>query len=497
MEYEAVIGVEVHAQIYTRSKMYCACPVLEDNGGLAPNSAVCPVCLALPGALPVVNRRAVEMGIRSALALNCEIATVNRFARKSYFYPDLPKGYQISQHALPLARDGYLDIETPQGPRRIHIRQVHLEEDAAKLLKTTGAPTRIDFNRAGVPLLEIVSAADMHTPAELQAYAKTLYRTLVNLRINGGNLESGALRFEANISVRPRGARNLNPRSEIKNLNSFRALVRSAEYEIQRQIALYRQGRSVEQQTLGWDEKQARTYPQRSKEQADDYRYFPEPDIPPLHITKTWIAEIRAQLPELPLAQKNRLVKDYAIRPYDAALLTESSANADYFERAAKLGQTHALSAQEIANWISGELFRLCNTTDIQLHECAVTPEKLVALLTHYQKGYLSSTAVKTVLAEIFTKGGSPDATIERLGLIQVSDDKALIDWIKQVIEQNPQQTQLYQNSKTGLLGWFVGQVMQISGGKANPAKTRTWLQKFLEQKVGGQKPPLNDNPTR
>ena len=483
MDYEAVIGLEVHAQIHTRSKMFCSCPVAEDTGDLPPNTYVCPVCLALPGALPVVNRRAVEVGILTGLALHCTINPVNVFSRKSYFYPDLPKGYQISQYDLPLAVNGYLEIEVNGERRRIDITRAHLEEDTGKLYHQDDGSALVDFNRAGVPLLEIVSEPDMRTVDEVRAYATTLHDALVYLGVNSGDMEKGVMRFEANVSIRPKGSDVLKTRVEIKNLNSFRALTRSVEYEIARQIEVVEAGGAVVQQTMGWDDARGETYPQRSKEHAHDYRYFPEPDIPPLEIDPAWIASLQAQVPELPQAKKRRLVADYRIRPYDAELLVNDQAVAAYFETAAQAGRGLDVEPQEVANWITSELFRLLKESGVPIHACHVTPESLIALLFLQHKGALSATAAKTVLGEVFVAGESPEAVVKRLGLAQISDTEALTAMVAEVIEANPVPVQQYLDGKTGLLSWLVGQVMRASKGKANPQEVRKLLEQTLEQK--------------
>ncbi len=394
-EYEAVVGLEVHAQIHTRAKMYCTCPVVADTGDVPSNTPVCPVCLALPGTLPVVNRRAVELGIMTGLALGCTINPVNVFARKSYFYPDLPKGYQISQYELPLAVNGALEIETEAGMRRIGITRAHLEEDTAKLYHQDDGLALVDFNRAGVPLLEIVSEPDMRTVEEVQAYATTLRDVLIYLGINAGDMEKGEMRFEANVSIRPAGTTTLGTRTEIKNLNSFRALASSVVYEIERQKAVLAGGGTVVQQTLGWDEVAGRTYPQRSKEEAHDYRYFPEPDIPPLEITPEWIEALQGHVPELPLAKKRRLMAEYGIRPYDAALLVGDRRVADYFETAAGIARAQGVAAQDVANWVGGELFRILNATGTPIDACKTPPERLAALLALVQQGTVSVTAAR------------------------------------------------------------------------------------------------------
>jgi aspartyl-tRNA(Asn)/glutamyl-tRNA(Gln) amidotransferase subunit B len=484
MEYEAVIGLEVHAQIHTRSKMYCACPVVADTGNVPPNTQVCPVCLALPGTLPVVNRGAVELGIVTGLALGCTINPVNVFARKSYFYPDLPKGYQISQYELPLAVNGALEIEMESGTGRIGITRAHLEEDTAKLYHQDDGSALVDFNRAGVPLLEIVSEPDMHTVEEVQAYATTLRDVLIYLGINAGDMEKGEMRFEANVSVRPMRSTTLGTRTEIKNLNSFRALTSSVAYEIERQKAVLADGGTVIQQTLGWDEAAGRTYPQRSKEHAHDYRYFPEPDIPPLEIAPEWIETLRAHVPELPMAKKRRLMAEYGIRPYDAALLVGDRRVAGYFEAAAEVARAQGVSAQDVANWVGGELFRILNATATPIDACKTTPERLAALLALVQQGTVSVTAAKTALGAMCETGESPEEAVHRLELTQISDADALTALIEAALDAYPAQVQQYLDGKTNLLGWLVGQVMQLSQGKANPQDTRRLLQQALERRT-------------
>ena len=480
MSYEAIIGLEVHAQVQSRSKMYCACPVMGDTGDLQPNTYVCPVCLALPGALPVVNRRAVELGIQAALALHCTVAPESVFARKSYFYPDLPKGYQISQSDLPLATDGYLEVQTGAGANRIRITRVHLEEDTGKLLHQHDGAW-VDYNRAGVPLLEIVSAPDLRTVEEVRAYAITLRANLVALGVNSGDMEKGALRFEANVSVRPVGATALGTRTEIKNLNSFRALAHAVEAEVQRQITTLESGRSIEQQTLGWDEARGATFVMRGKEHAHDYRHFPEPDIPPLRISAAWVEALRAALPELPAARAQRFIAAYGLRAAEAQLLSGERAFAAYFE-ATMAAANGAVAAQDIANWITGEFFRLFKELHLSMEQCRVTPLQLVRLQQLRQTHALSSTAAKAVLAEMFQTGEAPEAASERLGMLQLSDVVALQTWAERVIAANPTQVTQYLSGKSAVLGWLVGQIMATSQGRANPQQAREALLVVLER---------------
>jgi aspartyl-tRNA(Asn)/glutamyl-tRNA(Gln) amidotransferase subunit B len=367
MEYEPVIGLEVHAQIHTRSKMFCPCPVVEDTGDLDPNTYVCPVCTAMPGVLPVINKRVIEIAVMTGLALDCEVPPVNRFARKSYFYPDLPKNYQISQYELPLCVNGYLDIETEGSPKRIRIRRAHQEEDTGKLYHVGAGVSHVDLNRAGVPLLEIVTEPDMRSVEEVVAYATKLRTILVYLGVSSGDMEKGMMRFEANISVRPVGTDQMNPRHEIKNLNSFRALARSTAYEIEDQIATMEAGGTVVQQTMGWNEVREVTVPQRGKEHAHDYRYFPEPDLPPLEISREWVEELRARLPELPDAKKARFIHAYELPEYDANLLVEDCAVAGYYEAA--VAAARQVTPKVVANWVTGELFRQMKERNVGIWE--------------------------------------------------------------------------------------------------------------------------------
>ncbi|MCX7681553.1 MAG: Asp-tRNA(Asn)/Glu-tRNA(Gln) amidotransferase subunit GatB [Anaerolineae bacterium] len=484
MKYEAVIGLEVHAQIHTRSKMFCPCPVVEDTGDLPPNTYVCPVCAGMPGTLPVINRRAIEMAIKTGLALHCEIPPVSCFARKSYFYPDLPKGYQISQYELPLCVNGYLDIETEEGTKRIRITRAHMEEDAGKLYHMGDGSSRVDLNRAGVPLLEIVSEPDMRSVAEVIAYATRLHSYLVYLGVNSGDMEKGVMRFEANVSVRPAGSDALNPRHEIKNLNSFRALARSVAYEIESQIATLEQGGVIVQQTMGWDESRGITVPQRGKEYAHDYRYFPDPDLPPLEISRAWVEELRAGLPELPDARRARFIRDYGLSAYDAGLLVAERAVADYYE--STLSQlASAAEPKAVANWITGEVFRLMNENG-----CTITgappPSQLAELIDLVQDGTINLNTGKRVLEEMFTTGRSARQIVEERGLAQISDTAALERIVAQVLNGHPTEVTQYLSGKVQLFGWLMGQVMRATQGKANPQLVKELLQAQLEARRSG-----------
>ncbi len=477
MAYEPVIGLEVHAQIHTASKMFCSCPVVEDTGDVPPNTYVCPVCTAMPGVLPVINRRVIEKAIMTGLALHCEIPRINRFARKSYFYPDLPKGYQISQYALPLSINGYLDIETEEGPRRIGIRRAHQEEDTGKLYHTGGGASLVDYNRAGVPLLEIVSEPDMRSVEDVRAYATKLHAILVYLGINSGSMERGVMRFEANVSVRPAGSDELNPRHEIKNLNSFRALAHSVAYEIESQIATLESGGQVVQQTMGWDEGRGITVPQRSKEQAHDYRYFPEPDLPPLEIDPEWVEELRERLPELPEARQARFVETYDLSEYDAGLLVTDRAMADYYENVVAASEA---SGKIVANWITGELFRLMNETNQSIEDIQVPPDRLAELVTLVERGTINTNTGKEVLETMFSSGQDAQSIVDERGLAQISDATTLEKTIIRVLDENPDQVDEYLAGKKQVFGWLIGQVMRTTQGKANPQVVRDVLQSEL-----------------
>jgi aspartyl-tRNA(Asn)/glutamyl-tRNA(Gln) amidotransferase subunit B len=481
MEFEPVIGLEIHAELETRSKMFCACPVV-DSTQAEPNIAVCPVCAGMPGVLPVVNRRAVEYALRVALALECEISTTSIFARKNYFYPDLPKGYQISQYEQPLARRGRLAILTSQGERLIRIRRVHLEEDTGKLthISRDGETySLVDLNRAGVPLLEIVSEPDLHSAEEVRAYATAMRSLLRYLGVNSGDMQKGVMRIEPNVSVRPVGSRELGTRTEIKNLNSFRALERGVAYEIQRQSQLLRQGEKVIQETVGWDDLREVTFTQRVKEGEEDYRYFPEPDLPPLVVEQEWIEQVRAGLPELPAAKFHRFRDQYGLGPYDAEVLVAEREVAEYYERV--LVSAGDVAPKTVANWITGELFSLLNQAGLSIQDCAVPPEALAVLIRMVMNAELNINTGKTVLAEMFRSGRAPDEIVSERGLRQISDSEQIAELVKRVLEENPEQVAAYLKGKEALYGWLFGQVMRLAKGQANPQVIQSELSKQLE----------------
>lgn len=480
-EYEGVIGLEVHAELLTESKMFCGCRVV-DSVEAPPNTAVCPVCLGMPGMLPVLNRRAIEFAMRVALALSCEIQTENVFARKNYFYPDLPKGYQISQYELPLARQGWLEISLPDGTsRRVGIRRVHMEEDTGKLTHLNGEGSLVDYNRSGVPLLEIVSEPELHTADEVHAYALRLRQILRYLEVNSGDLEKGVLRVEPNISVRPRGSAEFGTRTEVKNLNSFRALAGATAYELERQEALLRNGEAVVQETRGWQEDRRETFSQRVKEEAEDYRYFPEPDLPPLSIDDAWIARVREDLPELPHVKAERYKKELGLSPYDAGVLTEDRPVAEWYEAALRAGG----EPKAVANWLINNLFALINESEQEIDEIRVTPEGLVALLKLVDDQTISHNTAKEVLGEMFAGGKDPQAIVDEKGLAQISDEASLERVVQRVLGENEAQVQAYLEGKAQLQGWFVGQVMRETRGKANPQLVNDLVRHLLERKRG------------
>ncbi len=502
MPYEPVIGLEVHAELLTQSKMFCGCAVV-DSTSAAPNTVVCEVCAGMPGTLPVINERAVEFGLRVALALHCEVPDVNVFARKNYFYPDLPKGYQISQYELPLAINGYLDIETSAGPKRVRVRRVHLEEDTGKLNHAEERGARgeergsvrpsllaprssdsslVDLNRAGVPLLEIVTEPDLRSVEEVRAYATALRQLLRYLGVNNGDMEKGVIRFEANISVRPAGSDELRPRTEVKNLNSFKAMERAAAYEIERQSAVWESGGSVAQETMGWNDADGVTVSQRGKEHAHDYRYFPEPDLPPLEIDRAWIERLRAELPELPAARRDRFMHAFGLTRYDSDLLTSERAVAEYFEAVCAAGAApKAVPPKAAANWITGELFRLMNAAGLSIDQAKVTPRALAGLIALTTAGTINSNTAKTVFEEMFATGQDADAIVASKGLAQVSDTAEIEALIDRVLAANPEQVKTFLAGKPTVEQWFFGQVMKATQGRGNPQVIRGLLAEKLK----------------
>lgn len=487
MEFEPVIGLEVHAELKTHSKMFCSCRVV-DSTEAEPNTAVCPVCAGMPGTLPVVNRMAVVFGLRVALALECEVNLTSIFARKNYFYPDLPKGYQISQYEMPLARNGRLVIPTSQGEKAIRVRRVHLEEDTGKLTHVSQDGQNyslVDLNRAGVPLLEIVSEPDLHSAEEVRAYAVALRSLLMYLGVNSGDMQKGVLRIEPNISVRPLGSSKFGTRTEIKNLNSFRALERSVSFEIYRQSELIRRGDSVLQETRGWDESQSVTFTQRVKEGEEDYRYFPEPDLPPLAVEQALLDDVRVHLPELPAHKQRRYRDDYGLSQYDASVLTVEPIVAAYFE--ATLGEATNVFPKIVANWITGDLFALLNQAEVTLETCQVSPQMLAELLQLVVNGEINQNTAKAVLAEMFRSGRTAGAIVLEQGLRQVSDVSAIFDWVQSTLAANSEQVASYLAGKETVSRWLFGQVMRLAQGKANPQLIQHELDRQLAELKDGQ----------
>ncbi len=481
MEYEAVIGLEVHAQLQTRSKMFCRCST--QYAGAEPNTHICPVCAGFPGVLPVLNEYAVELAMRVGLALNCEIVSTNRFDRKHYPYPDLPKGYQISQYDLPLAVGGYLTIGHMGEERRIGIIRVHMEEDTGKLLHRRGDDGEVysllDLNRAGVPLLEIVSAPDLHSGAEARAYAQKLRQILRYIDASTGNMEEGALRVDANVSVRPRGSEELGPKVEIKNMNSFRSVERALDHEIARQLEVVRSGGRISQETRGWDEAAQVTLPQRRKEYADDYRYFPEPDLPPLVISDERRRQTQGNVAELPDARRDRLAEQYAISAYDAEVLTGSRDTADYFEAVvARLGD--GVPPKLAANWITGDLFRLAKGEDGDLSGSKLSPDLMAELVGMVHGGEVNQGSARLLLEDAFRSGRSPRALARERGLLQVSDESQLSGAVRRAIEENPAAVEDYRGGKKQAIGFLIGQVMRQTRGTAKADVVRTLLEREL-----------------
>jgi aspartyl-tRNA(Asn)/glutamyl-tRNA(Gln) amidotransferase subunit B len=481
LEFEPVIGLEVHAELETRSKMFCSCAVVDSTQAL-PNTSVCPVCAGMPGVLPVVNRTAVDYALRVALALDCKIEHTSIFARKNYFYPDLPKGYQISQYEQPLARHGCFLFVTSQGQREIRIRRVHLEEDTGKLThieKDGESYSLIDLNRAGVPLLEIVTEPDFRSAEEVRAYAVALRSLLRYLGVNSGDMQKGVMRIEPNVSVRPVGSSTLGTRVEIKNLNSFRSIERAVDYEIQRQSEQLRRGEPIRQETVGWDIDREVTVTQRVKEGEEDYRYFPEPDLPPLVVEQDWVERTRAGLPELPVARLNRFKVQYGLSDYDAGVLTAERNVADYFEKV--VTAVPEAPGKIVSNWVSGELFSLLNQSGRDIDGQPVSPEELAALIHSVLQEEINNNTAKNVLAEMFQSGKTVYDVIQERGLRQISDADSIERLISEVLAGYPDQVAAYQDGKTGVSNWLFGQAMRAAKGQANPQVLQSELNRQLE----------------
>jgi aspartyl-tRNA(Asn)/glutamyl-tRNA(Gln) amidotransferase subunit B len=479
-KYEPVIGLEVHVQLLTKTKIFCACST---RFGDAPNANTCPVCLGLPGTLPVLNKRVIEMAARASLALHCTVHEHSRFARKNYFYPDLPKGYQISQYELPLATGGWVEIELDGKKKRIGITRLHVEEDAAKNLhegfSQSATKAYIDYNRCGSPLAEIVSEPDMRTPDQAYAYLTTLRQILLYAGVSDCNMEQGSLRCDANVSVRLRGTEPFGTKVEVKNLNSFKFLQKALGYEIERHVGVIESGGCILQETRLWNQAEGRTVSMRSKEKAHDYRYFPEPDLLPVHVSAAWCEEIRRTLPELPEAKRTRFESSYGITPYDAEVLTSSHARADYFEAVTKAGAT----GKNAANWMQTELLRRLNDSGKEIEASPVSPAALADLLKLVESGQITAAIGKKVFATMFESGRTAADIVAAEGLAQISDTSAIEQAARQVIENNPDNVAKFRSGNEGVFKFFVGQVMRLTRGQANPQAVNDIVRKLLAER--------------
>jgi aspartyl-tRNA(Asn)/glutamyl-tRNA(Gln) amidotransferase subunit B len=477
-KYEPVIGLEVHVQLLTATKIFCSC---RNRFGDDPNTNVCPVCLGLPGALPVLSREAVSLALRAALATRCTIHGTSVFSRKNYFYPDLPKGYQISQYDQPVATEGYVEIPAAGAFRRVRLQRIHMEEDAGKLLHEgfawSAEKSGVDFNRSGVPLIEIVSHPDMRTAEEAYDYLTALKAVLLYARVSDCNMEEGSLRCDANVSIRPRGSAELGTRAEIKNLNSFRNVARAIQYEVARQAALLDAGGRVVQETRLWNADRAETVSMRSKEEAHDYRYFPEPDLPPLVVSPAWVEEVRAALPELPADKRRRFVSAYGLPDYDAGVLTLSREVADYYEAVAR----ESGNAKAASNWVMTEVMRKVKEDGLG-DAPPLPPVHLAHMIRLIDTGTISGKTAKDVFEKMWQSGEPPEVIVKREGLVQVSDEAAIRSAIAEVMAAGAEQVAAYRKGKTGTLGWFVGQVMKKMGGKANPQVVNGLLKEALSK---------------
>ncbi len=478
MEYESVIGLEVHAQLLTRSKIFCGCST---TFGEEPNTQTCPVCTGQPGSLPVVNRKVVEFAIKLGLATSCRIAPYSLFARKNYFYPDLPKGYQISMYEYPLAEDGFIEIMVQGQKKRIQIIRIHMEEDAGKLkhgeAPETEAFSYVDFNRTGVPLVEIVSGPDIRSPQEAGDYLRKLRAILQYLEICTGDMEKGTFRCDANVSVRPKGQKEFGTRTELKNMNSFRHVEKALEHEIKRQMAMLEDGEKVVQETRLWDVDQGITISMRGKEEAHDYRYFPDPDLVPLRIDEEWVEEIHKSLPELPNERKERFIRQYQIPEYDAEILTSTKTMAIYYEECVRLFH----EPKTVSNWMMGELLRELKHDEREIDQCPITPQHLAEMLSMIKEETISGKIAKDVFEEMVRTGERPEKIVRDKGWIQILDAGEIERAIERAIEANPKQVEDYRKGKEKLFGFFVGEVMKQTKGKANPKLVNELLKKKLK----------------
>ena len=480
--FEIVIGLEIHAQLATKSKIFCGCST---EFGAQPNTNTCPICLGLPGVLPVLNKKVVEYAIKAGLAFNCEIASFSKFDRKNYFYPDLPKAYQISQYDLPICKNGYLDVELEEGQTfRVRINRIHMEEDAGKLVHGTGAnitesnAALVDLNRAGTPLIEIVSEPDIHSPQEARAYAQTLKSILEYLEVSDCNMEQGSLRVDANVSLMPVGSEEFGTKTAIKNMNSFRALERALEYEVERQAEILQNGGKIVQETRTWDEKANKTISMRSKEEAHDYRYFPEPDLVPIEITPEWLEQIKKTIGELPKDKKERFRQEYNLSEYVAHVLTNEKALADFYERVAK--DYH--DPKQVANWLMGDFLRLVKENNLSYDELKISPEQLKEILKLIDQGTISNKIAKIVFEEMFKSGKDPEVIVKEKGLVQISDSNQLEVIVNKVLQNNPQVILDYKAGKERAFKFLIGQVMKETRGKANPQMVNQIVLKKLQE---------------
>jgi aspartyl-tRNA(Asn)/glutamyl-tRNA(Gln) amidotransferase subunit B len=474
VKYEAVIGLEVHAQMLTETKIFCGCST---KFGAEPNTQTCQICIGMPGVLPVLNKKALEFAIRTGLATNCTIASYSRFARKNYFYPDLPKGYQISQYEHPICEHGYIDILVDGSAKKVGITRIHMEEDAGKNIHEGGGNySFVDLNRTGVPLMEIVSEPDIRSPREAVEYMKKLRAIVRYLGVCDGNMEQGSLRCDANVSVRPEGRKEFGTRAEIKNINSFKFVEKAIEYEIKRQISVIEKGGKIIQETRLWDSNRGVTESMRSKEEAHDYRYFPDPDLVPLVVHQSMVDDIRSSLPELPDEKRKRFVSDFSLPEYDADLLTTEIAVAEWFEKAVRAGG----QPKAVSNWIMGELLRLLNEENVAIENCLLKPEQLAEMLLLVEKGTISGKIAKTVFTEMFKTGKDPETVVSEKGLLQISDESAIEKTVDEIISMHGSEVERFKAGEEKLMGFFVGQIMKATRGKANPQLVNDLLKKKL-----------------
>jgi len=474
MKYEAVIGLEVHSQMLTDTKIFCGCST---KFGSEPNTQTCPVCIGMPGVLPVLNKKALEFAIRTGLATHCTISPYSRFARKNYFYPDLPKGYQISQYEHPICEHGYIEVVVDGNVKKIGITRIHMEEDAGKNIHEGGGKySFVDLNRTGVPLMEIVSEPDIRSPQEAVEYMKKLRAVLIYLGVCDGNMEQGSLRCDANVSVRPEGRKEYGTRAEIKNINSFRFVEKAIEYEIKRQTKVIEDGGKIIQETRLWDSNKGITESMRSKEEAHDYRYFPEPDLTPITVEQSVIDEIRSGLPELPDAKRKRFVSEYGLPEYDAELLTTEKAVAEWFEQAVNAGG----QPKAAANWVMGELMKMLNEENAAIDSCLIKPKQLADMIALIEKGTISGKIAKTVFMEMYKTGKDAEGIVKEKGLLQISDESAIEKAVDEIIAKHPAEVERFKAGEEKLLGFFVGQVMKTTKGKANPQMLNDLMKKKL-----------------